>query len=58
MTLLCSTYFWSVGVMEYWKKRKPSQKDELRIMKSLHGKPLSIMFLGFNSLLLQQAEGN
>jgi hypothetical protein len=37
---------------------KPSPKDELRIMKSLRGKPFSIMFLGFNSLLLQQAEGN
>jgi hypothetical protein len=37
---------------------KPSQKDELRIMKSLRGEPRSIMFLGFNSLLLQQAAGN
>jgi len=24
MTLLCSTYFWSVGVMEYWKNEKPT----------------------------------
>jgi len=27
-------------------------------MKSLRGKPRSIMFLGFNSLLSQQAAGN
>jgi hypothetical protein len=27
-------------------------------MKSLRGKPQSIMFLGFNSLLSQQAAGN
>jgi len=27
-------------------------------MKSLRGKPPSIMFLGFNSLLSQQAAGN
>jgi hypothetical protein len=23
MTLLCSTHFWSVGVMEYWKNENP-----------------------------------
>ena len=28
------------------------------LMKSLRGKPRSIMFLGFNSLLSQQAAGN
>jgi hypothetical protein len=30
----------------------------IREMKSLRGKPRSIMFLGFNSLLSQQAAGN
>ena len=30
----------------------------IRKMKSLRGKPRSIMFLGFNSLLSQQAAGN
>jgi hypothetical protein len=24
MTLLCSTYLWSVGVMEYWKNENPT----------------------------------
>jgi hypothetical protein len=24
MTLLCSTYIWSVGVMEYWKNENPT----------------------------------
>ncbi|MEE4607119.1 MAG: hypothetical protein V2J65_37995, partial [Desulfobacteraceae bacterium] len=28
------------------------------LMKSLRGKPRSILFLGFNSLLSQQAAGN
>jgi hypothetical protein len=23
MTMLCSTYLWSVGVMEYWKNENP-----------------------------------
>jgi len=30
----------------------------IREMKSLRGKPRSIIFLGFNSLLSQQAAGN
>ena len=30
----------------------------IREMKSLRGKPRSIMFLGFNSLFSQQAAGN
>ena len=33
-------------------------KHALIEMKSLRGKPRSIMFLGFNSLLSQQAAGN
>jgi hypothetical protein len=24
MTLLCSTYLWSIGVMEYWKNENPT----------------------------------
>jgi hypothetical protein len=24
MTRLCSTYFWSIGVMEYWKNENPT----------------------------------
>jgi hypothetical protein len=24
MTLLCTTYLWSVGVMEYWKNEQPT----------------------------------
>jgi hypothetical protein len=24
MTLICSTYLWSIGVMEYWKNENPT----------------------------------
>jgi hypothetical protein len=35
-----------------------ASKNKFVEMKSLRGKPRSIMFLGFNSLISQQAAGN